>query len=57
MWPVVEFYDASNELAADELRLAAIFLENGRKDLADSVRNGRKVQRTLFLVLDSKAPF
>ncbi|KAJ5585625.1 uncharacterized protein N7459_005425 [Penicillium hispanicum] len=48
MWPVAEIYDGSNELAADELRLAAIFLERGREDLANCVLNGRKVQRFLF---------
>lgn len=48
MWPVAEFYNGSNELAADELRLAAIFSERGREDLADCVLDGRKVQRFLF---------
>lgn len=48
MWPVAEFYDGSNELAADELRLAAIFREKGREDLANCVIEGRKVQRFFF---------
>lgn len=48
MWPVAEFYDGSNELAAEELRLAAIFRERGRKDLAHYVTEGRKVQRFFF---------
>ena len=48
MWPVAEFYDGSNELAADELRLAAIFQEKGREDLANCVIEGRKVQRFFF---------
>lgn len=48
MWPVAEFYNGSNEFSADELRLAAIFLERGREDLANFVLKGRKVQRFLF---------
>lgn len=48
MWPVAEFYNGSNELAADELRLATVFIERGREDLANYVLNGRKVQRFLF---------
>ncbi|RJE20521.1 hypothetical protein PHISCL_07137 [Aspergillus sclerotialis] len=48
MWPVAEFHNGSNELAAEELRLAAIFREKGRGDLADCVIKGRKVQRFFF---------
>lgn len=48
MWPVSEFYDGSNELTAEELRLAAIFREKGHGDLADCVINGRKAQRFFF---------
>ena len=48
MWPLLEFYDGSNELTTDELRLAAIFQEKGREDLANCVMNGRKVQRFFF---------
>jgi hypothetical protein len=48
MWPVIEFYNGSNDLAADELRLAAIFREKGREDLATCVIEGRKVQRFFF---------
>ena len=48
MWPVAEFYNGPNELAADELRRAAIFFERGREDLANCVLNGRKVQRFLL---------
>ncbi|KAJ5159304.1 uncharacterized protein N7500_008955 [Penicillium coprophilum] len=48
MWPVAEFYDGSNELTSDELRLAEIFCERGREDLAIYVTEGRKVQRFLF---------
>lgn len=48
MWPVAEFYNGSNELAVDELRLAAIFRERGREDLANCVIEGRKVQRFFF---------
>ncbi|KAL4945069.1 hypothetical protein BDV06DRAFT_232001, partial [Aspergillus oleicola] len=45
MWPVAEFYDGSNDLAAEELRLAEIFRERSREDLAECVLNSRKVQR------------
>ena len=48
MWPVAEFYDGSNELSADELRLAAIFHEKDREDLAMCVVEGRKTQRFFF---------
>jgi aminoglycoside phosphotransferase (APT) family kinase protein len=48
MWPVGEFYDGSNELAADEIRMAAILRERGREDLADCVVKGRKIQRFFF---------
>jgi hypothetical protein len=48
MWPVGEFYDGSNELAADEIRMAAVFRERGRGDLADYVVKGRKIQRFFF---------
>ncbi|CAG8000973.1 unnamed protein product [Penicillium salamii] len=48
MWPVAEFYNGNNELSADELRLAAIFRERGREDLAICVVEGRKVQRFFF---------
>lgn len=41
MWPVARFYDGDNELAADELRLAAILRERGRDDLAEFVTGGR----------------
>jgi hypothetical protein len=29
VWPVAEFYEVSNELAAEQLRLASIFRERG----------------------------
>lgn len=45
MWPVGKFYNGSNELAAEELRLADIFRERGREDLAHCVLGGRRVQR------------
>jgi hypothetical protein len=56
MWPVQKFYSGSNELAKDELRLAAIFHERGREDLANCIINGRKVQRFLF-ALDPDSSF
>ncbi|KAI1656725.1 hypothetical protein F4813DRAFT_397310 [Daldinia decipiens] len=42
------FYDGSNELAEEELRLAMIFRERGRDDLAKHIVEGRKVQRFFF---------
>ncbi|KAJ5899150.1 hypothetical protein N7495_003894 [Penicillium taxi] len=48
MWPVSKFYNGSNELTVDELRLAAIFRERGRTDLANYVVGGRKPQRFFF---------
>jgi hypothetical protein len=48
LWPVDKFYGGSNELAGEELRLAAIFQERGRDDLARYVVDGRKMQRFLF---------
>lgn len=60
MWPVAEFYDGSNELAEEEVRLASIFRERGREDLAKCVVEGRKIQRFFFALgtesvfLDSK---
>jgi aminoglycoside phosphotransferase (APT) family kinase protein len=48
MWPVSEFHNGCNDLAADELRLAAIFREKGREDLATCVAEGRKAQRFFF---------
>ena len=60
MWPVAEFYDGSNELAEEEVRLASIFRERGRVDLAKCVVEGRKIQRFFFALgtesvfLDSK---
>ncbi|KAI0466872.1 hypothetical protein F4859DRAFT_507140 [Xylaria cf. heliscus] len=47
-WLVANFYDGSNELADEELRLATIFCERGRGDLANYIIEGRKVQRLLF---------
>ncbi|KAJ5260632.1 hypothetical protein N7524_008656 [Penicillium chrysogenum] len=45
MWPVAEFYNGFNELCEDELRLANIFREKGREDLAMCVVEGRKAQK------------
>lgn len=50
MWPVGKFYDGSNDLATDEVRLAEIFRERGREDLSKYVVEGRKIQRLLFAV-------
>jgi hypothetical protein len=43
MWPVGEFYDGSNELDADKLRMAAIFCKRGYEDLADYMVKGRTI--------------
>ncbi|KAF5019751.1 hypothetical protein F66182_8236 [Fusarium sp. NRRL 66182] len=48
MWPVTKFYNGSNELSADEVRLAAIFRERNREDLANCVMEGRRFQRFFF---------
>ncbi|KAL4899486.1 hypothetical protein BDW74DRAFT_171526 [Aspergillus multicolor] len=48
MWPVDEFYNGINEIAAEEVRLDAIFREKSRDDLAGCVIEGRKVQRFFF---------
>lgn len=48
MWPVARFYDGFNELADEERRLAMIFRERGRGDLAEFIMEGRKVQRFFF---------
>ncbi|KAJ5081649.1 hypothetical protein NUU61_009913 [Penicillium alfredii] len=48
MWPLEKFYEGSNELGTDELRLASIFRGKGREDLAKYVVDGRKVQRFFF---------
>ncbi|KAK1595586.1 uncharacterized protein LY79DRAFT_546829 [Colletotrichum navitas] len=48
MWPLGKFYEGSNELAPEEMRLAEIFQERGREDLSNYVLLGRKVQRFFF---------
>ncbi|KAL4969718.1 uncharacterized protein BDV14DRAFT_195970 [Aspergillus stella-maris] len=48
MWPVAEFYDGSNQLTTEELRLADIYRERDREDLANYVIEGRKIQRFFF---------
>ncbi|KAL4800470.1 hypothetical protein BDV19DRAFT_398044 [Aspergillus venezuelensis] len=48
MDPYTEFYDGSNQLSTEELRLADLYRERGREDLAACVLNSRKVQRLLF---------
>lgn len=50
MWPLAQFYNGSNDLDADELRLEAIFRERGREDLANCVIDGRKAQRYFFVL-------
>jgi hypothetical protein len=50
MWPVGDFYDGSNALAADEQRFAAIFDKRGRADMGNIVRGGRRWQRYLFFL-------
>lgn len=48
MWPLREFYEGSNNLSTEELRLADVFQGRGREDLARCVIEGRKIQRVLF---------
>ncbi|KAG6026230.1 hypothetical protein E4U40_002237 [Claviceps sp. LM458 group G5] len=48
MWSISAFYNGSNQLTEEELLLASVFRERGRKDLASCVLHGRKVQRLLF---------
>ncbi|KAF4418775.1 hypothetical protein CFRS1_v014972 [Colletotrichum fructicola] len=55
MWPISKFYAGSNELAQDELRLAEVFRERGRKDLSEYILTGRKVQR-FFFAMGSESP-
>ncbi|GKT49134.1 uncharacterized protein ColSpa_09315 [Colletotrichum spaethianum] len=55
MWPLRKFYEGSNELSPDEMRLAEIFQERGRKDLSNCVILGRKVQR-FFFALGPESP-
>jgi len=50
MWPVREYYQGSNELAAEETRFAAMFDRRGRHDMGDLVRRGRRWQRYLFFL-------
>lgn len=55
MWPVAEFYNKSNKLAAGELRLI-IFRQKGRGDLAIYFVYGKNVQR-LYLFLGPQSSF
>ena len=48
MWPIGKFYDGLNDLADEEVRLAEILQERGRKDLGKYVLEGRKNQRLGF---------
>ncbi|KAF9885680.1 hypothetical protein FE257_012662 [Aspergillus nanangensis] len=48
MWPLRKFYEGSNELSMEELRLADVFRERNRDDLARCVIEGRKIQRFFF---------
>ena len=48
--PVGDFYDGSNVLSPEEVELASIYERRGRNDMADLVRNGRKMQRLTFFL-------
>ncbi|KAL0935574.1 uncharacterized protein CTRU02_210165 [Colletotrichum truncatum] len=48
MWPVAAFYEGSNTLSPDELRFFEILRERGRKDIANHLVNGRRIQRFNF---------
>ncbi|KAL9103384.1 MAG: hypothetical protein Q9163_001560 [Psora crenata] len=49
MWPVEDFYDGRNSLAADEQRFAAIFEKRGHADIGNMVRQGRRWRYLFFL--------
>lgn len=48
LWPVGDFFAGSNRLSSEEMEFAGIFERRQRKDMAQIVRNGRKMQRYLF---------
>jgi hypothetical protein len=48
LWPVGDFYSGSNNLSPAEIEFASIYERRGRKDMADIVRQGRKLQRFYF---------
>lgn len=50
LWPVSDFFTGSNRLSPEEMELAAIFERRRRHDIADLVRNGRKMQRYFFFI-------
>ncbi|KAH0290287.1 hypothetical protein M436DRAFT_74137 [Aureobasidium namibiae CBS 147.97] len=50
MWPVLEYYDGSNELSQEEREFAQIFNTRGRQDMAQMILQGRKWQRFLFFL-------
>ena len=48
LWPVLDFFAGSNQLSSEEIEFAVMFERRGRTDLANLVRNGRKMQRYLL---------
>lgn len=51
LWPVGDYYDGKNNLAAEETQLAELFSRRrGRDDLAALVHHGRPWQRYLFFL-------
>ena len=45
LWSVEDFYNGSNELAPEDVESATIFEHCGRRNMADFVRYGWKMQR------------
>jgi hypothetical protein len=54
---MTEFYNCSNELSADELRLATIFREKAREDLAVDVVEGAERLKGFFFALVPESSF
>lgn len=48
LWPVGKFFEGNNDLSSDELEFAQIFERCGRADLGQVVREGRKMQRSVY---------
>lgn len=48
LWPQEKFHNGDNDLSAEEHEFADAFQRRDRPDMADLVRNGRKLQRFLY---------
>ncbi|KAH0354608.1 hypothetical protein KCU81_g1454, partial [Aureobasidium melanogenum] len=56
MWPVVKYYDGSNELSQEELEFAQMFQRRGREDMAQMILQRRAWQRFLFFMAGAGVP-